>query len=76
MSKSIESVDLVGKTIITKDRKRYTIRGYIMHGDFIAIQNDGKQILISPKDVKDIVEPREVPTDLEYLYLGYADGEW
>lgn len=76
MNKSIETVNLIGKTIITKDKKRYKVVGYIMHGDFIAVDNDGKQILISPKDVKDIVEPREVPTDLEILYLGYSDGEW
>lgn len=75
MNKSIEAVNLMGKTIITKDKKRYKIVGYIMHGDFIAETNNS-QVLIHPKDVADIVEPREYINDLEYLYLGYADGEW
>lgn len=76
MNKSIEAVDLVGKTIITKDKKRYTITGYIMHGDFVVVDSKNNKVLISPKDVEDIVEPKEVPTDLEMLYLGYTDGEW
>lgn len=75
MNKSIEAVNLMGKTIITKDKKRYKIVGYIMHGDFIAESNNS-QVLIHPKDIADIVEPREYINDLEYLYLGYADGEW
>ena len=75
MSKSIETVNLIGKTIITKDKKRYKVIGYIMHGDFIAESNNGK-VLIPPEDIVDIIEPREYINDLEYLYLGYADGEW
>ena len=75
MNKSIETVNLIGKTIITKDKKRYKIIGYIMHGDFIAETNNS-QVLIPAEDIVDIVEPREYISDLEYLYLGYADGEW
>ena len=76
MSKTMESVDLIGKIIITKDKKRYTITGYITNGDFVVVDSKNNKVLISPKDVEDIVEPKEVPTDLEMLYLGYTDGEW
>ena len=75
MNKSIETGNLIGKTIITKDKKRYKIIGYIMHGDFI-VESNNSQVLISPEDIVDIIEPREYINDLEYLYLGYADGEW
>lgn len=75
MNKSIETANLIGKTIITKDKKRYKIIGYIMHGDFIAESNNS-QVLIPAEDIVDIVEPKEYISDLEYLYLGYADGEW
>ena len=76
MSKTMEAVDLIGKIIITKDKKRYTITGYITNGDFVVVDSKNNKVLISPKDVEDIVEPKEVPTDLEMLYLGYTDGEW